>query len=116
MKSDQYKNRFKKETAYSQILEKLHEKDPTVTIENLKKKMHTLRGQYNKELKKLTMSKKSGACRDDMYVSTLWCFQEMSFLSEGAMIRDSQSSLCSDLNPQSGNDCMTQEFQVNFEL
>ena len=55
--------------------------------------MHTLRGQFDKEMKAITQSKKSGAGTEDVYQPKLWCYHELTFLTDSTIIRQSQSSL-----------------------
>ena len=53
---------------YQEIEELMKPTVPFATIENIKKKMHTLQNQLNKEYKVYRESHRSGAGVDDVYV------------------------------------------------
>jgi len=48
----------------------------------LLKKNLTLRSNYRRELKKVIVSKKSGASTDDIYLPSVWYFEELEFLGD----------------------------------
>jgi len=82
VKSDLYKNRILKEDCYVQLTNKLKEIDPTADINTTKKKINTLRSNYRRELKKVEASKNSGAGIDDVYLPSVWYFNELEFLRD----------------------------------
>ncbi|XP_022181454.1 uncharacterized protein LOC111041489 [Myzus persicae] len=82
VKSDLYKNRILKEDGYVQLTNKLKEIDLTADINATKKKINTLRSNYRRELKKVVASKKSGAGIDDVYLPSVWYFNELEFLRD----------------------------------
>jgi len=51
-----------------------------VNIYTTKKKINTLRSTYRRELKKVLASKKSGAGVEDIYVPSVWHFEDLGFL------------------------------------
>nr|CAH7753080.1 unnamed protein product [Callosobruchus chinensis] len=63
VKSKIYQNRTKKQEALDQIAAKFQ-----TTIEEMTRKIHNLRNQFNSELKK-TRKKKSGQSTDEVYLS-----------------------------------------------
>lgn len=85
IKSDLYKNRILKQECYVQLTNKLKEIDPTAHINKTKKKINTLRSNYRRELKKILMSEKSGAGADDIYLPSVWYFEQLEFLRDHEM-------------------------------
>lgn len=82
VKSDLYKNRVQKQDAYEKLTEKLKTIDSNVDINATKKKINTLRSNYRRELKKVLASKKSGAGVEDIYVPSVWYFEDLDFLRD----------------------------------
>lgn len=120
VKSIHYRNRFKKEKAYHEVLKKVKEKVPAATLELIKRRIHTLRGQFNKEVKAIDQSKKSEADTDEVYRPKLWCYNELKFLTEAPIIKQSQSSFEVPDQQQNSNHIETsdqefllEEFEVN---
>ena len=88
IKSDLYKNRILKQECYEQLTNKLKEIDPLAdinTTKKKKKKINTLRSNYRRELKKVMASQKSGAGTDDIYLPSVWYFDELEFLRDHEM-------------------------------
>ncbi|XP_039969040.1 uncharacterized protein LOC120780872 [Bactrocera tryoni] len=82
VKSEEYKNKIKKNAAYEALLKKYKEIDPKANLESLKYKINSLRGCYRRELKKIKRSEKSGAGIDEIYIPSLWYFHDLAFLEE----------------------------------
>lgn len=80
VKSEGYMDREKKNQAMERLLQFYQGRYPAATTEDLKKKFNSLRTNFRKELKKIKDSRKSGAGTEDLYESTLWYFDAMSFL------------------------------------
>ena len=59
-----------------------------VKREDITKKLHTLKSQFLGERTAMKTSK-SGAGTDEVYTMKLWCYDELSFLAEGQVIRES---------------------------
>ena len=57
--------------------------------EIIMKKLHTLRGQYRREMKEMKTLQKSGAGTDDLYLPRLWCYDALAFLGDGDTPLDS---------------------------
>ena len=87
-KLQEYKNRLTREDAYKKIASEL----PQFTIEMVKAKIQTLRGQYRKQLSLIKKSAKSGAGSDEIFKPTLWCFDQLNFLIDD-VICETVSSL-----------------------
>lgn len=56
-------------------------------------KVHSLKGQFRKEMKDFKTSQKSGAGTDNLYVPKLWCFDALRFLTDGEMPCGATSNL-----------------------
>ncbi|XP_049302092.1 uncharacterized protein LOC125775480 [Bactrocera dorsalis] len=82
VKSEEYKNKSKKNAAYEALLKKYKDIDPKANLETLKYKINSLRGCYRRELKKIKRSEKSGAGIEEIYVPSLWYFHDLAFLEE----------------------------------
>ena len=61
--------------------------------QDIMKKIHTLKSQFQREVSAVKASQKSGAGADDVYTPKLWCYEELSFLADGDVIRESTSNL-----------------------
>ncbi|KAK3880445.1 hypothetical protein Pcinc_015047 [Petrolisthes cinctipes] len=57
------------------------------------KKLHTLRSQFRREVKTVKASQRSGVGTDVVYIPKLWCYNSLSFLGDGDILRDSTSTL-----------------------
>jgi hypothetical protein len=75
-----YSNRVKKAAAYDNLIEKLKVLEPDASRESVVKKINNLRSTFRKELKKVNDSKRSGTSADDLYVPSLWYYNELLFL------------------------------------
>ena len=51
--------------------------------EDITKKLHTLKTQFNREMSAIKASQKSGAGTEDLYSPKLWCFDTLRFLADG---------------------------------
>lgn len=117
IKSKDYHDRDKKNTAYDTLLVKYKEMFPDATKDDLKKKFNSLRTNYRKELKKHLQSMKSGSAADDIYESKLWYYKEMGFLQIHECAADSQSTMVSEENSREINSMdENNETQVSFLL
>ena len=63
-----------------------------LTPDMIVKKLHTLRGQYRREVKIMT-SQKSGADKDNLHPPRLWCYDALAFLDAEDTPLDSTSNL-----------------------
>ncbi|XP_041361956.1 uncharacterized protein LOC121377927 [Gigantopelta aegis] len=93
VKTDDYSNRGKKDLAYEKLLAKYRERFENATKEDVKKKFNALRTNFRKELKKVNDSNKSGAGTEELYESTLWYYDAMSFLQDQETPAMSRSTL-----------------------
>ena len=67
------------------IQEGLSTSIPTITIEDIKDKIHNLRTQYQKERKKIRSSSKRGVGLNDMHKSKFLFYEKMTFLDGNEM-------------------------------
>lgn len=96
VKQKDYHDRSKKDAAYAKLILKLREMEPGANKESVVKKINNLRCTYNKELKKVTISK-SEFGSEDVYVPKLWYFPLLTFLNDQDVIpRPSRSNLDTD--------------------
>ncbi|XP_068206994.1 uncharacterized protein [Palaemon carinicauda] len=65
----------------------------TLHNDDLTKKLHTLKTQFHREMSAIKASQKSGTHTEDSYIPKLWCFKELSFMSENGESRATTSTL-----------------------
>ncbi|XP_064082554.1 uncharacterized protein LOC135198673 isoform X1 [Macrobrachium nipponense] len=94
VKLQEYKSRYARDAAMRKLVEVMLVINEEITEEDIKKKIHTLRGQYKREQKTKRESTKSGAGTDDdvVYIPKLWCYDLLHFLQDDN-VRESTSSL-----------------------
>ncbi|KNC34457.1 hypothetical protein FF38_02958 [Lucilia cuprina] len=54
-------------SGYPKLLTIFKKIKPTATVDDVRKKINSLRSNYRKELKRIVNSKRSGASADDVY-------------------------------------------------
>lgn len=67
LKSDDYKNKHKREAAYCRLKDFAKEYYPSLTIQDVKNKIKNIRSTYYQELKKVKDSMGTGSGADDVY-------------------------------------------------
>lgn len=82
VKSEVYKNRNKKDTAYDKMVGKMKEIEPKADKAIMSTKINALRTSYCRELKKVKSSIRSGVGTNDIYKPNLWYFNELDFLRD----------------------------------
>ena len=87
IKSKVYRDRVKKQNAFTEISEKF-------SIEEITRKIHNLRNQFNSELKKAT-KKKSGDGTDELYISKWPYLNSLIFLQGGSICRSAVGNIIS---------------------
>ena len=88
-----YINRIKKADGFEEILNSLRKIEPKMTLAAVKRKLHTLRNQFLRDLRRVEGSKKSGAGVEDVEEPKLWCYDQLSFLKSHCSIRQSTSNI-----------------------
>ena len=98
-KQKSYKDRTAKEIGYKNIQEEMLHMNGDLTLDQIKKKIHTIRTQYKREIKSVRESKSGIVSGDDhVYVPRLWCFDLLDFLQDEDFLRESTSPL--DIKPE----------------
>ncbi|KAG8443373.1 hypothetical protein GDO86_011969 [Hymenochirus boettgeri] len=82
MKSADYLNKQMKQNAYESLVNLCKKVCPTANTEYVKNKIANLRTVFKKELKKVELSRKSGASASEIYVPRLWYFELLKFTVE----------------------------------
>ncbi|CAI9598000.1 unnamed protein product [Staurois parvus] len=93
VKSKAYSNRLLCDEAMKKLIELCKTVCVNANENYVKNKIANLRTVFQKELNKMENSKKSGAGTDDVYVPWLWYFQNLMFLTDSDMPRESQCTL-----------------------
>ncbi|XP_076044689.1 uncharacterized protein LOC143027305 [Oratosquilla oratoria] len=70
------------------------------SVNDVKKKLDSLRNQHRRELRLMCTSKKSGAGSDEIHTHKLWCFDILSFLNDGDSMRPAVSNMSSTASNQ----------------
>lgn len=92
VKSKDYLNKNKRSLAIQKILKVLKIYKPEYNEETFKKKINTLRTNFNKECQKIDQKKKSGVSTDEVPEPSLWYFNELIFIKDQVEIADTESS------------------------
>ncbi|XP_076299595.1 uncharacterized protein LOC143218348 [Lasioglossum baleicum] len=92
VKSKDYFNQSKKLNSQQTIVNVLIKFKPDYTVEKLKKKINTLRTNFNKDFKLIESAKRSGASTDDIPKPKTWHFEDMLFLKDQLEIAETESS------------------------
>ncbi|EDV34565.2 uncharacterized protein Dana_GF21386, isoform B [Drosophila ananassae] len=75
VRSKEYRDRKRRDSAYGRLLEFLQKFDPNANIHTLKRKINNFRTSYRRELRKVLKS-------HGTYMPSLWYFKEFDFLYE----------------------------------
>ncbi|XP_014274672.1 uncharacterized protein [Halyomorpha halys] len=82
VKSEVYRNRNMKDAAYDKLVAKMKEIDQNADRALVRSKINAIRTCYRRELKKIYDSVKSGVRAEDIYVPSLWYFNDIDFLRD----------------------------------
>ena len=95
-----YSNKNKRNSALDALLDiGLYRKlVPGASKADVLRKINTLRSSFRRELKKINDSKKSGSGTDELYTPSLYYFDELSFVVDQDVPRQSTSTLEEDGN------------------
>ena len=83
--STDYKKRNERMVFLRKIQERLSTSIPSITIDDIKEKLHKLRTQYQKERNKIKSSSMNGVGLNSVYKSKFWFYEKMTFLDENEM-------------------------------
>ena len=87
-KHPSYKDRHFKEMAYKYVHSELQKVDDSLTMDEIKKKIHCLRTQFRREMRLKSRADDSGIFANKR---TLWCYDKLEFLKEAFNSWDGQS-------------------------
>lgn len=76
----QYVNKYKRNESLEKLLLIWKRIKPLATIEDVRKKINTLRSNYRREINKIVASRRSGAAADDVYSPKSWTFPYLHIL------------------------------------
>lgn len=93
VKSKEYSNKIARNKGVVALHEILKKIEPDCTRDAVTKKINSLRASFRREFKKMEISKKSGTSTDDVYVPSLWYYEEMMFVLDQDVPRESCSNL-----------------------
>nr|CAH7758692.1 unnamed protein product [Callosobruchus chinensis] len=82
VKSQDYRNKQKRNGAYETLLQRCKELFPKANKEFVIKKISSLRASFRRQLRRLNAAKKSGTGAEDVPGTTLWYFELLSFLMD----------------------------------
>lgn len=89
----EYSDRDKKNKCYKELLQVYQKIKKNAKIEDVKKKLNSLRTNYRKELRKIKDSQRTGSSTDDIYEPTSWIFWELQFLKDVEQLDKSRSTM-----------------------
>nr|CAI5823868.1 unnamed protein product [Callosobruchus analis] len=99
--SDDYKDKNMKFQAYNKLLEITPKVERDVTIDNIKKKINSLRAVYRKEHKKLRDSMRTGLATNQVYASNLGYYSQLEFLNDQRQGEQSADNINSEQDNES---------------
>lgn len=92
----EYRDRNARDEHFKKLIKEMNEKGLTSDIDDVRKKLKTIKTVYSQELRKIEQSKKSGMSTDDIYKPKLsWFGVADSFLRNVTASRKSISNLVS---------------------
>lgn len=98
VKSKDYLNKKKRNLAIQKILKVLKIYKPEYNEWTFKRKINTIRTNFNKECQKINRKRKSGVSPDEIPEPTLWYFNELIFIKDQVEISDTETSEVSKQN------------------
>ena len=82
-----YKDRPLRTRAFVEVAEAVTEATGSeVSVDEIKKKLKSLKRRYAAEKRKLNLTSRSGAGADEVYVSNWHLFSQLTFLDDGAIV------------------------------
>lgn len=82
VKSNDYTNKQKKEEAYKGLQTILKETNPSATVDDVKRKINSLRSCFRKEFRRVAQSKAKASETDTIYKPSLWYYDLLLFLKD----------------------------------
>ena len=93
VKSEDYSNNIMRQKAWEDLVQFSTKINPSADISWVKKKVHTMRGSFRKEMKKVAASSKSGAGTEELYKPKLWYYEHLLFTKSEETPRQSSSNV-----------------------
>ena len=87
-----YFNCNKKNAALIQIKNALKKIKTDITVEEIKKKINSLRTWFNREFRLIETKKKCGAAADDIPECSLWYYNDLFFIKDQIEISPTETS------------------------
>ncbi|XP_045502696.1 uncharacterized protein LOC123699725 [Colias croceus] len=91
-KAQAYTDKNKRSIALNKITNELKKYDTEFTVEKLKRKINTLRSNFNREHTKVKRSLMSGVM-DEVYRPKLWYYNEFEFITDARDTKDTECSM-----------------------
>lgn len=91
--SEDYPNSSKRQKAWEKLVRFSKKINPSADISWVKKKVHTIRGSFRKEMKKVVLSTKSGAEEEALYKPKLWYYEHLLFTKNKEIPRGSKMKI-----------------------
>ncbi|XP_050343491.1 uncharacterized protein LOC126769002 [Nymphalis io] len=79
-KNPHYTNKYRRNKALAKLVPILKKTKPIATIQDVKKKINSIRSNYRRELRKIIASQRPGAKESDVYKPKIWYFPYLNFL------------------------------------
>ncbi|XP_047528783.1 uncharacterized protein LOC125065293 [Vanessa atalanta] len=79
-KNPHYTNKYRRNKALAKLVPILKKTKPVATIQDVKKKINSIRSNYRRELRKIIASQQPGAKESDVYRPKIWYFPYLNFL------------------------------------
>ncbi|CAH1380991.1 unnamed protein product [Tenebrio molitor] len=86
-------NKHARNDAFLKIAGELKEINPTVAVEDIKKKITNLRQQFSHENAKIQSSLRTGTGTEDVYEPSVWWYEKLLFLVPHVKTRKTKSTL-----------------------
>ncbi|CAH1402810.1 unnamed protein product [Nezara viridula] len=91
--SEDYTNSNKRQRAWEDLVKFSKKINPSADVSWVKKKVHTIRGSFRKEMKKVTLSSNSLDGEDGLYKPKLWYYEHLLFTKGKEKQRKSKNSV-----------------------
>lgn len=113
-----YQNKHSRKDALDKVTVEVKKVRPGTTVEDIKKKMMSLRTHFGQEMQKMQRSRRSGAASGSVYTPSVWWFPLMMFLRDHIQARKGENSLPSSLPCQLvlSDNAIVQVSYVNFKM
>ncbi|XP_066951272.1 uncharacterized protein [Macrobrachium rosenbergii] len=107
-----YVRKDKRNAGYEKLLDILRLMKNDATVDDVKRKLNTLRSNFRRELKKVHDSKRSGVTTEEVYEPSSWVFYELLFLKDLEKPTKNRGSV--EAAPEGGDEesCSTRPLEI----